>query len=176
MPPYADNWKGKAMYDNDGRASPTRIEAPILGMGSHWQDLTVGQRFRTLRRTVTETDLVNFISVTGMLEAVFIDATHEGDAHTRRPVPAALAHALIEGLLFQSLVQGTGLGVRALSLQTFRRVSVNDSIAGHVEIAEIPESDGERAAVVTVVDVVNQHDEVVLGYTARRLLKGRSNC
>ena len=37
-------------------------EAPIqLGQGAFWQDLTVGQRFQTRRRTVTETDLINFI-------------------------------------------------------------------------------------------------------------------
>ena len=40
---------------------------PQLGRGFVWQDLTVGQRMRTFRRTITETDLVNFISVTGML-------------------------------------------------------------------------------------------------------------
>ena len=55
-----------------------------LGQGFYWQDLTVGQRFRTFRRTVTETDIVNFISVTGMLETIFIDATY--------------AHGAIQGL------------------------------------------------------------------------------
>ena len=45
-----------------------------LGQGFYWQDLMVGQQFRTFRRTVTEADLVGFIGVTGMLEVMFIDA------------------------------------------------------------------------------------------------------
>ena len=43
-------------------------DIPRLGQGVHWQDLEVGQTFRTFRRTITEADLVNFISATGMLE------------------------------------------------------------------------------------------------------------
>ena len=54
------------------------VDLPRLGQGFYWQDLQVGQKFRTFQRTVTETDLVQFISVTGMLEAIFIDADHEG--------------------------------------------------------------------------------------------------
>ena len=42
-----------------------RSDLPRLGQGYFWQDLAVGQRMRTFRRTVTETDLVNFIGVTG---------------------------------------------------------------------------------------------------------------
>jgi acyl dehydratase len=61
-----------------------------LGQGYHWQDLQVGQTFETFRRTVTETDLVNFISVTGMLEAIFIEEGYEGAAIQGRPVPGAL--------------------------------------------------------------------------------------
>ena len=70
---------------------------PVLGRGFYWQDLEIGQRFQKLRRTVTETNLVNFISVTGMLEATFIDAiTSEG--HEGPPVLAALTYWLVEGL------------------------------------------------------------------------------
>lgn len=66
-----------------------RNAAPIaqLGQGYYWQDLAVGQRFHTFRRTVTETDIVNFISVTGMLETIFIDATYAHGAIPGRPAP-----------------------------------------------------------------------------------------
>ena len=67
-------------------------ELPVLGHGFYWQDLEVGQRFQTFRRTVTETDLVNFVSVTGMLEVIFIDATYER-RHRRAP-GAVGAHLL----------------------------------------------------------------------------------
>ena len=35
-----------------------------VGLGIHWEDLPVGRKFKTVGRTVTEADLVNFISCT----------------------------------------------------------------------------------------------------------------
>src|SRR6476469_2958507 len=62
-----------------------------IGHGYYWNDLEVGFTFRTLNRTITESDLVGFINTTGMLEMIFIDQTfaHEGGIKGR-VVPAAL--------------------------------------------------------------------------------------
>ena len=81
-----------------------------LGLGFTWEQLSPGQRFRTLNRTLTETDLVLFTGVTGMLETIFIDRTFGGEkgAIQGQFVPAALTYSLIEGLLCQSMIQGTG--------------------------------------------------------------------
>ena len=43
----------------------------LLGLGLYFEDLPVGRKFRTIGRTLTETDLVNFIGVTGMTEVLF---------------------------------------------------------------------------------------------------------
>jgi acyl dehydratase len=145
-----------------------------LGQGFYWQDLKVGQRFQTFRRTVTETDLVNFIGTTGMLEAIFIDANHEGGAMKGRPVPAALTYALIEGFLLQSMIQGTGLAMLELHQKIFKPVVVNDTIHAEVEVVEVREtSKGGRAVVTSRIDVHNQRNELVMTYTATRLLAGR---
>ncbi|WP_164124510.1 MaoC family dehydratase, partial [Stenotrophomonas maltophilia] len=71
--------------------------------------------FKTFRRTITETDLVNFIGVTGMVEAIFIDADYEHGAIRGRPVPAALTYAIIEGFILQTMIQGTGLAMLELA-------------------------------------------------------------
>ncbi len=59
-------------------------ELPTLGRDFYWQDCAPGQRFKTCRRTITETDLVNFISATGMLEAIFIDADYSAQVARSR--------------------------------------------------------------------------------------------
>jgi acyl dehydratase len=147
---------------------------PILGQGFYWQDLEIGQRFQTLRRTLTETDLVNFISVTGMLEAIFIDAHFQHGAIAGRPVPAALTYSIIEGLILQSMIQGTGLAMLELTQKIHAPVRVNDTIRGVVEVTGVrPTSKGGRAVVTSAIDVFNQHEERVLSYTATRLLAGR---
>lgn len=149
-------------------------QVPVLGRGFYWQEIEAGQRFKTYRRTVTETDLINFISATGMLEAIFIDADFEHGAMRGRPVPAALTSGLIEGLLFQTMVQGTGLALLECSLKALKPVLVNDTIHGLVEVLDIkPTSKHNRAVVTSRVDVLNQRHEAVLTYTVKRMLAGR---
>lgn len=147
----------------------------LLAPGRYWQDLAVGQRFRTLRRTLTETDLVNFIGVTGMLEAIFIDAQYEGGAISGRPVPGTLTYALIEGMIFQTMIQGTGLAMLELTQKILAPVVVGDTISALIEVVAVrPTSKGNRAVVTSRVDIFNQRDEQVMTYTATRLLAGRT--
>ena len=154
--------------------SSDRDALPLLGRGFFWQDLSIGQRFRTFRRTVTETDLVNFIGVTGMLEAIFIDAGFEGGAIAGRPVPAALTYALVEGLLLQSMIQGTGLASLELHQKILKPVLVGDTIQAEVEVTALRQTSSRNRAVVTSrVDVRNQHLECVMSYDVTRLLAGR---
>jgi len=148
---------------------------PRLGQGAFWQDLSVGQKFRTFRRTITETDLVNFIAVTGMLEAIFIDADYEGAAMKGRPVPGALTYTLIEGFILQSLIQGTGLAMLELQQTIHAPVVVGDTIWATVEVTGIkPTSKSGRAVVDSIIEVFNQGGVKVMTYTARRLLAGRT--
>jgi 3-hydroxybutyryl-CoA dehydratase len=160
----------------DTASSPTLDRSlPRLGQGYVWQDLQVGQRMRTFRRTVTETDLVNFIGVTGMLEAIFIEDGYEGGAMAGRPVPGALTYALIEGFILQTMIQGTGLAMLELHQKILAPVVVGDSIEAQIEVTEIrPTSKSGRAVVTSRIDVYNQREAMVMTYTATRLLAGRA--
>lgn len=145
-----------------------------LGQGFYWQDLSVGQRLRTHRRTITEADLVGFIGVTGMLEKIFIDATPMPGGISGRPVPALLTTALIEGFVFQTMIQGTGLALLESTTKALVPVRVDDTIHAIVEVAGVkPTSKGNRAIVDSTITVYNQRDEPVLVYTAKRMLAGR---
>ena len=148
---------------------------PVMGKGPTWEDLSPGMVGRTLRRTVTEADLVNFIGATGMVEAIFIDADYPGKAIPGRLVPAALTQCLIEGLLFQSVIQGVGLALLEVHLKALAPVRVGDSIWATLEITEIrPTSRNNRAVVASEVKVYNQAEEPVLVYTVKRMVAGRS--
>jgi acyl dehydratase len=149
--------------------------APRLGQGFVWQDLQVGQRFRTFRRTVTESDLVQFINVTGMLEAIFIEEGYEGGAMRGRPVPGALTYTLIEGFILQTMIQGTGLAMLELHQKILAPVLVGDTIEAMVEVTGIrPTSKSGRAVVTSRIDVFKQGGVQVMTYTATRLLAGRT--
>lgn len=146
-----------------------------LGQGPYWQDLEVGQRFRTLRRTVTETDLINFVAVTGQTEILFIDATFQGAIQgDRRPVPSALTYSLIEGMLMQTLIQNAGLALLEVSQRIKAPVLVGDSLHGDVEITALRQtSKGNRAVVDSLVKIVNDQGVTVMEYDVKRLIAGR---
>ena len=148
-----------------------------LGLGFTWEQLSPGQRFRTLNRTLTETDLVLFTGVTGMLETIFIDRTFgdERGAIHGQFVPAALTYSLIEGLLCQSMIQGTGLAMLEVNKKVLAPVRVGDTIHGEVEITSVrPTSKGNRGIVAQKIEIKNQNGEVVIAYEATRMLAGKS--
>jgi acyl dehydratase len=145
-----------------------------LGLGFVWQDLTVGQRFRTFRRTITEADLVNFLGATGMLEAIFIDSTFSEGAIAGRPVPSALTYCFIEAFILQSMIQGTGLALLEIEQKIVAPVVVGDSVDAIVEVTSIkPTSKNGRAVVTSRIDVFKQDSTLVMTYIATRLLAGR---
>jgi 3-hydroxybutyryl-CoA dehydratase len=148
----------------------------VLGLGMTWEQLSAGQKFRTLNRTITEADLMMFIGCTGMVEVIFTDQTFGAGqgAIQGRFVPAALTYSLIEGLLCQSMIQGTGLAMLELKKQVVAPVRVGDTIHAEVEITSVrPTSKGNRGIVVSRTDVKNQAGEVVISYEATRMLAGK---
>jgi len=111
----------------------------LLGEGFCWNDLSVGQQFRTFGRTITETDIINFISCTGMLESLFVDREYRAQhsAIAGRPAPAALVYALAEGLVLNATGQGTGLAFLHMELNVERPVLEGDTIHVEIEVMEV---------------------------------------
>ncbi len=148
-----------------------------IGLGYCWEELEVGMRVRTLRRTITEADLVAFVSVTGMLEAIFIDATYDSAAGAIRGrfVPGALVYTFIEGFQCQSFFQGTGLALLEVHQRVLKPTFVGDTIHAEIEVTGVrPTSKGARAIVNSSHEVLNQRGECVLTYTATRMMAGRA--
>ncbi len=148
----------------------------LLGHGMYWQDMTVGTKFKTYGRTITETDIVNFISCTGFLEVLFTDMEYvrEHSAIKGRLAPGALVYALAEGMAMLGTIQGTGLAFLGMELDVKGPTFAGDTI--HVEIEVIEQraaSKGGRGLVRTRNTVFNQKGDAVLVYTPLRLMAGR---
>ncbi len=148
-----------------------------VGLGFFWQDIKVGERYRTVGRTIFEADLAAFVAVTGMNEVLFnnveflkTDSAIKGG----RPVPGALVYSFAEGLLIQSTMQGTGLAFLGCNLDVKGPTFVGDTIHVELEITGIRQtSKGNRAIVHTSNEVKNQRGETVLLYDPKRMMKGR---
>lgn len=148
-----------------------------VGLGIHWEDLPVGRKFKTVGRTVTEADLVNFISCTGMLEVLFTNTEfiEKESAIKGRVVPVALAYTFAEGLLTQSVMQGVGLAFLNMELDITAPTFVGDTIHVECEVIECQESKKRPGLglVRTRNQVVKQDGTVVLVYRPLRMVKGK---
>lgn len=150
-------------------------DIPTVGIGLYFEDHEVGRKFKTIGRTVTEADIVNFIGVTGMTEVLFTDLTFDmGVGAAGRVAPAALAYTLMEGLLCQYAIQGTGLALLEVHKKVLAPTVAGDTI--HVEVEVLgarPTSKGGRGIVKARHDIVNQRGETVITYEATRMVACR---
>jgi acyl dehydratase len=148
-----------------------------VGIGFYYEDLPVGRKFKTIGRTVTETDIVNFINCTGMVEVVFTDLEFlksESDMK-QRPAPGALTYTFAEGLLVQATMQHTGFAFLNMELNIENPVNAGDTIHVECEVIEARRSKSRpnRGLVRTRNTVVKQDGKVALVYTPLRMLKCR---
>ena len=144
---------------------------PIVGRGFAFDDLKVGFRFRTHRRTIAESDLTAFVNLTWLTEELFTVADDAGRAIKGRAVPAALVYSFAEGLLLPTM-QDTGLAFLNATLDVKGPTLVGDTL--HVE-CEVTEhrltSKGDRGLVRFSNRVITQENRVVLEYNPLRMLK-----
>ncbi|MSQ74021.1 MAG: acyl dehydratase [Betaproteobacteria bacterium] len=144
---------------------------PIIGRGYCYEDLKVGFRFRTHRRTIAESDLANFINLTWLTEELFAVEDDSNRAIKGRPVPGALVYSFAEGLLLPTM-QDTGLAFLNATLDIKGPTSVGDTIHVESEVVEARlTSKGDRGLVRFANKVVNQRGETVLQYNPLRMLK-----
>lgn len=149
-----------------------------VGLGIHFEDLPVGRKFKTVGRTVTEADLVNFISCIGMLEVLFtnVEFLREESAIKGRVVPGSMVFGFAEGLLTQSTMQGVGFAFLNMELDVKGPTFVGDTIHVRCEVIESRPSKNRPGTglVRTRNEVVKQDGTVVQVYTPLRLVKGKT--
>ncbi len=144
---------------------------PVVGRGFCFEDLTVGQKFRTHRRTIAESDLMTFVNLTWLTEELFTVEEDDGRAIKGRAVPGAMIYAFAEGLLL-STMQDTGLAFLNAELDIKGPTRVGDTIHVEVEVTEARlTSKGDRGLVRTANKIINQHGATVITYNPLRMLK-----
>jgi hypothetical protein len=140
-------------------------DAPAIGRGFAFDDLKVGFRFRSHRRTIREGDLAAFIALTGLSEELF------SVKEEKQLVPGALVYSFAEGLLLASM-QDTGVAFLNATLDVKAPTYVGDTLHVECEVTELrPTAKGDRGLVRFSNSVVTQENKIVLEYNPLRLLK-----
>ncbi|MGQ7819304.1 MaoC family dehydratase [Metapseudomonas furukawaii] len=148
-----------------------------LEVGIHWDDLTLGTRFQSRKRTVTEADLVAFANLTWLTEELFSNADPADRAKMAiagRVVPGGLVYTFAEGLVAPSF-QAAGLAFLNAELDMRGPTLVGDTLRVECEVIESrTTSRADRGLVRTRNVVVNQRGETVLIYTPLRMMRRRA--
>jgi len=144
-----------------------------------YEDFEVGQVHTTMGRTVTETDLVNFVNFGGIFEEIFINAefAREGSLFGKRVAPAMLILVFAEGLYIQ--LGHTHKGRAFLGLDELRLkhpVVCGDTIRAEVTVESTRPSNGHPGhGIITLAHrVLNQDGIEAMSYRTTRMLAGRS--
>jgi acyl dehydratase len=142
------------------------------GSGLSADQLILDQTYITAARTITETDLVNFVNATWLNEEIFTNtANPKGIALKGRVVPGALIYAYAEGLNMPYL-NTVGLAFLSAEMIVKNPTYVGDTI--HVEFKVLEKkvtSKPETSVVKTENTVYKQDGTVVMIYSPVRLLK-----
>lgn len=142
-----------------------------------WEDYAADWSLKTARRTVTEFDILSFVSLSGMHEALFFDAEYIASSTPfgRRIAPGALVFSYAEGLVIQTgHLQTAAIAFLGAEMKMLAPVYLGDTIDVTVTLAERREtSKPDRGIVITRNIVHNQARQPVLEYFATRMLRRR---
>lgn len=146
--------------------------------GWYLEDFEVGQASRTMGRTITETDLVNFVTFGGIFEELFLNAefAKKNSLFNGRVVPGLLILVVAEGLYIQTGRTHRARAFLGLDDLRFRApVVCGDTIKMLATVIEArPSKSRPDTGVLTLSHrVVNQDDEEVVSYTTNRLVERR---
>ena len=143
--------------------------------GVNFEEHAIGAVYRTLGRTVSETDIVNFVNLCGFNEPLFYDMefVKRESVFGRRAAPGALTFALAEGLIMQTgLIHGTGMAWLGGEVRVAAPVLEGDTIRVEVEVVDKRETKKTDRGIVTYRHrILNQRDEVVLEARVQRMIR-----
>jgi acyl dehydratase len=149
----------------------------MLRQGLTWEETSVGAVYRSLGRTVAETEIVNFVTLCGFTEPLFMDMEYVAreSLFDRRVAPGALTFALAEGLIMQTgLIHGTGMAWLGGDIKVVAPVLAGDTIRVEVEVIDKRETSKPDRGIVTYQHrILNQRDEVVMEARVQRMIRRR---
>lgn len=144
--------------------------------GKHFEEFTVGDSYTSPWRYISESDLRQFLALTGLQEPLF-ESRQFLDSETDHEtwiVPGYLTLSYSLGLFSRSgWIEGTGLAMLgAADLEFLNPVSVGDEIRTRVEVSDTTPTSSDRGGVVDLEwDVLTQDDTVVLEMTSSHFIQ-----
>lgn len=146
-------------------------------MGLFFEEFFIGQKFISPRRTITETDVVNFAGLSGDFNPLHTDMLFA----KQTPYGKRIAHGMLLLSIMTGLTDKMGIfneTVLALmqidNWQFIKPVFFNDTIYLEMEILDKQNTKKtDRGIVVRRVSIINQNDDIVQRGEIKVMMKKR---
>lgn len=142
--------------------------------GLYFEEFSVGDTFKTERRTVMESDLTDFINRNHYCEPLFMDREYiENETQFKSPIaPGLMTVSMADGLvLLSGIIHRTGMAFLWMEMDIKAPVLIGDSIHVEIEVLEKRETKKpERGIIKFLHRVLNQKNELVMEYQVKRMI------
>jgi acyl dehydratase len=125
------------MLENLISINSERMPEP-MNEGLYYEDFDLGKTYLTHRRTITETDHVNFSTQFGFFEPLFMDREYvsKKTEYQQPIVPGALTFSMAEGLtILTGILHDTGMAFLGVELEVLKPVLIGDTIQVEIKVA-----------------------------------------
>jgi 3-hydroxybutyryl-CoA dehydratase len=145
--------------------------------GMYFEDFEVGQVYTTPGRTVTETDIVSFATLTGDFNSIHTDAEYAADSNFgQRVAHGMLGASYAIGLAVRmGILEGTVLAFREIKEWKFTQpIHIGDTIHVDIRVSQTKAFPRLGGGMVTLsLDVLNQQAVSVMKGTLAVLIMSR---
>lgn len=139
-----------------------------------YEEYSVGEKFVSYARTMTEADLVNYTNLAGLKLPLFIDAEYcrKHSMFKERVFPGLCTASIAAGMLEDILGKYT---LAALGLDKFKfsaPVKIGDTLHCEITVDALKDtSDGKRGVITVRIQVMNQKNEIPLEFWGSFLMR-----
>jgi len=149
----------------------------IMHKGMTFEEFHPGDCYTTGRRTITEHDILQFVTLVGLTEPLFLDMEYirNESLYGERIAPGSLTFGMAEGLTVQTgIIHGTGMAFAGLDkMRLFGPVKVGDTIQVEIEVLDGKPIPARGGGIVRYRQwVKNQRGETIMEYDVARLIRG----
>lgn len=150
----------------------------MMTSGLFFDDFLIEKLYYTDRRTITETDHVNFTTSFGFYEPLFMDRAYvENETpFKKRIIPGALTFSIAEGLtILSGILHGTGMAFLGVEMEILKPVFIGDTIRVEVEVIDKRETKKPDRGIVTFFHRVKNQDNItVMECKIKRMLRRKT--
>ena len=141
----------------------------------YFEDFTVGQKFVTKARTITEADIVNFAGLSWDHNQLHTDAEYAASTLYGKRIAHGLLGVVAHAGLSYELTEESLLALLELTWQFKAPIYIGDTIHVEQTVKNLRESrSADRGILTFEKEVINQKDEVVQTGTTTILLARRA--